>query len=113
MTGWKQGDLHSPDIVFLAEWQDNFLAFSRQPRSHQARGPFRDDNLTMRCNVIDVCVRNESELLGFPRVEPEILLRQKNAALVSNIDHTGILACRSVCSTAGTALTGETPAFRS
>ena len=35
-------------------------------------------------------MRNESEILGLPGVEPEILLRQKNATLVSNIDHTEI-----------------------
>jgi len=44
----------------------------------------------MRCNVIAMSVRNESEILRLPGVEPEILLRQKNTALVSDIDHTEI-----------------------
>ena len=44
----------------------------------------------MRCDVINVGVRNESEILGFPRIEPEILLWQKKATLVSNIDHLEI-----------------------
>src|SRR5260370_42538551 len=87
MTGWKQGYLHFPDILFLAEWQDDFLAFSRKPRSHQTRGSLRNDDLTMRRNVITVSVRNESEILRLPRVEPKILLWQKNAAVISDIDH--------------------------
>jgi hypothetical protein len=29
MAGWKQGDLHSPNIFFLTELQDDFLAFTR------------------------------------------------------------------------------------
>ena len=90
MAGWKQGDLHSPDIRFLAERQDKFLAASRQARAHQTRGAFRNDNLAMRCNVIAMGVRNEGEILCLPRVEPEILLRQKDTALVSDIDHTEI-----------------------
>ena len=90
MTGRKQRHLHAPDVLFLAEWQDDFVTFSWEPRLHQTRGSFRDDDFTMRRDVIAMGVRNESEILGFPRVEPEILLRQKNATLVSNIDHTEI-----------------------
>jgi hypothetical protein len=44
----------------------------------------------MRCDVIAMGMRNESEILGLPWVEPEILLRQKNAMLVSNVDHIEI-----------------------
>jgi len=44
----------------------------------------------MGCNVIAVRVRNESEVLGLPGVEPKILLWQKDATLISNIDHTEI-----------------------
>jgi hypothetical protein len=44
----------------------------------------------MRCNVIAVRVRNESEILGLPGVEPKILLWQKDATLISDIDHPEI-----------------------
>jgi len=44
----------------------------------------------MRCNVIAVRVRNESEILGLPGVEPKVLLWQKNAAFIPDIDHTEI-----------------------
>jgi hypothetical protein len=40
--------------------------------------------------VIAVRVRNESEILGLPGVEPKILLWQKDATLISDIDHTEI-----------------------
>jgi len=44
----------------------------------------------MRCNVIAVRVRNESTILGLPGIEPKILLWQKDATLISEIDHTEI-----------------------
>jgi len=44
----------------------------------------------MRRDVIAMRVRNECEILGFPWVEPEILSRQKHAAVVSDIDHAEI-----------------------
>src|SRR5437899_6467117 len=100
MTGRKQRHLHAPDSLFLAEWQDDFLTFSWEPRLHQTRGSFRDDDFTMRRDVIAMGVRNKSEIFGLPGIEPETLLRQKNTALVSDIDHNGILACRCVRSTA-------------
>ena len=45
----------------------------------------------MRRDVIAVRVRNKSERLRIPGIEPEILFRQINAALVPNFDHAGIL----------------------
>jgi len=44
----------------------------------------------MRCNVIAVRVRNESKILGLPGIEPKILLWQKDATLIADIDHTEI-----------------------
>ena len=90
MAGWKQCNLHSVDVSFLAEGQKNFRAFPGQPRLHQARRPSRNDNLAVWRDVIAMRVRNESEILGLPRVEPKILLWQQNAALISDIDHTEI-----------------------
>jgi hypothetical protein len=42
----------------------------------------------VRRDVVTVCVGNERETFCVPWVEPEILLRQVNAALVANFDHT-------------------------
>lgn len=90
MAGWKQCDLHSANISFLTEGQKNFPAFPGQPRLHQTGRPFRNNNLAMRRDVIAMRVRNECEILGLPRIEPEILARQKHAAVVSDIDHAEI-----------------------
>ena len=90
MAGGKQCNLHSADILFLTEWQKNFPAFPGQPRLHQTRRPFRNNNLAVRRDVIAMRVRNEREILGLPRVEPEILLRQEHAAFISDIDHAEI-----------------------
>ena len=90
MAGWKQCNLHSVDVSFLAEGQKNFRALPGQPRLHQARRPFRNDNLAMWRDVIAMRVRNECEILRFPRVKPKVLLRQKHAPFVSDIDHAEI-----------------------
>ena len=90
MAGWEQGDLHSVDVAFLTEGQKNFPAVPGQPRLHQAGCPFRDNNLAMRRDVIAMRVRNKCKILGLPRVEPEILSRQKHAVVVSDIDHAEI-----------------------
>jgi len=46
----------------------------------------------MRRNVVAVRVRNKGEVLCIPGVEPEILLRQINTALITNVDHPEIYA---------------------
>jgi hypothetical protein len=38
-------------------------------------------------DVVNVRVRNEGEVFCIPGVEPQILLRQINAALKTNINH--------------------------
>jgi hypothetical protein len=54
------------------------------------RRPFRNDDFAVRRDVIAMSVRNECEILRFPWVEPTILLRQKDAAFVVDIDHAEI-----------------------
>ncbi|PWT77708.1 MAG: hypothetical protein C5B58_16360 [Acidobacteria bacterium] len=46
-----------------------------------------NENLFVRRNVILVRVRNESETLRIPWIQPQVLLRQKNPALVTNFNH--------------------------
>ena len=76
----------------FAERQDVLVAFARQARLHQARGALGDDDFLVRRDVIAVRVRNEGEALRVPRIEPQILRGQINAALVTNIDHARIYA---------------------
>src|SRR5438045_2368301 len=59
----------------------------RQADSHQACCAFRNDHLLVRSDVVTVRVGNERERFCIPRVQPDILLRQVNTALVANFDH--------------------------
>src|SRR5215475_2757607 len=55
--------------------------------SHQVRRALGDDNFRVRCDVVGMRVRNECETSCVPWVEPEIVLRQVNPAVVSNCNH--------------------------
>ena len=61
---------------------------ARQTDLHQACCALRNDYLLVRRDVVTVRVGNERETFCVPWVQPEILLRQVNTALVANIDHT-------------------------
>ena len=62
-------------------------ARARQTGAHQACCPLRNDHLLVRRDVVTVRVGNERETFCVPWVQPEILLRQVNTALVANFDH--------------------------
>ena len=62
-------------------------ARARQPDLHQACRALRNDDLLVQRNVVTVRVRNERERFCVPWVQPEILLRQVNAAFIANFDH--------------------------
>ena len=62
-------------------------ARSWQTGPHQACGALRNDHLLVRCDVVTVRVGNERETFCVPWVQPEILLRQIDTALVANFDH--------------------------
>lgn len=62
-------------------------ARTRQTDLHQVRRALGDDNFLVRCDVVAVRVRNERETFCVPWIEPEIVLRQVNAALVANCNH--------------------------
>lgn len=62
-------------------------AQARETDLHQVRRALGDDNFFVRCDMVAVRVRNERETFCIPRIEPEIVLRQVNAALVANFNH--------------------------
>ena len=62
-------------------------ARARQTDLHQACRALGNDNLLVRRDVVAMRVRNERETFCVPWIQPEILLRQVNAALVANFDH--------------------------
>ena len=62
-------------------------ARSWQPGPHQACCALRNDHLLVRRDVVAVRVGNERETFCVPWVQPEILLRQIDTALVANFDH--------------------------
>src|SRR5215469_9138115 len=62
-------------------------ARARHPDLHQACRALRNDDLFVRRNVVTVRMRNERERLCVAWVQPEILLRQVNAAFIANFNH--------------------------
>ena len=60
MTGRQERDIESAHGSRLAESKNVLVALSRQPRLHQTRGAFRDNDLVMRRDVVAVCVRNKA-----------------------------------------------------
>ncbi len=72
---------------FFTKWQNVFGAMTRHAVSKQTRRPLGKDDLFVRRYVVAMRVRNESEGLCVPRVQPQILPRQINAAFVPNFDH--------------------------
>src|SRR6266403_5825826 len=72
---------------FTTERQNVFDAMTRQPTLKQTCCRLGNDNLLVRRNVVAVRVRNKSETLCVPRIQPKVLFRQVNAALVTNFNH--------------------------
>jgi hypothetical protein len=64
-----------------------FDARTRQTDTHQACCALGNDHLLVRRDVVTVRVGNECETFSVPWVQPEILCRQINTALVANFDH--------------------------
>src|SRR5881394_2888063 len=62
-------------------------AQARETDLHQVRRALGDDNFSVRCDMVAVRVRNERETFCVPRIEPEIVSRQVNPAVVANSNH--------------------------
>ena len=92
MTGRKKSDVEAANSRGLTEGQNDLVAIAWKARLHQTGSALRNDDLLMRCNVIAMGMRNECEGFRIPRIQPKILRRQKDAALVMNIDHSEIYA---------------------
>ena len=75
-------------------------ARARKTDPHQACCALGNDHLLVRRDVVTVRVGNERETFCVPWVQPEILLRQVNTALVANFDHAENYFAICVSSTA-------------
>ena len=74
----------------FAKRDDLFPSFAGHPRLHQTRRSLGNDDLRMRRDMIAMRVRNEGQRFRIPWIEPEILFRQENPALISDVDHVKI-----------------------
>ena len=81
--------MHAP---LLAEGQDMFGASAGHPRLKQTRSAFGKNDLVVRRDVIAVRVRNKSEPLRLPRIEPQVVRRQINAVVMADFYHRQIYA---------------------
>ena len=87
VTGGQERYIGIVNASLLAERQDVFDASAGHSRLQQTRGTLRKNDLFVRRDVIAMRVRDESEALGFPGIEPQVLRREVNSALVTNLDH--------------------------
>jgi hypothetical protein len=118
MSRRHQHHVYVANSSSLPKWQRMLDARARQADPHQTRCAFGKNDLRMRRDVVAVRVGNERETFWVPWVQPEILLRQVDTALVANFNHTEELlpnlhefySTPDRMSTAGCALT---PASRS
>ena len=75
MAGGQECDIQAADRRRLTKWQDMFIAFAGKARLHQARSPFRDDDLVVRSDVVAVRMRDKSERSCVRRIEPDVFVR--------------------------------------
>jgi hypothetical protein len=87
MPGRQQHQIDGANRSSFPKWQWMFDARAGQTGTHKACSALRNDHLLVQRDVITVRVGNERETFCVPWVQPEILLRQVNTALVANFDH--------------------------
>src|SRR5438034_10817298 len=87
MPGRYQHQIDAANRSSFPKWQWMLDARARQTDPHQACCALRNDHLPVRRDVVTVRVGNERETFCLPWVQPEILLRQMNTALVANFNH--------------------------
>src|SRR6516165_9522869 len=89
MSSRIKNDFSATERKGTAKSKGMFTASPRQAGSHQPGCDFRKDNFAMISDVIVMSVGNEGGLLLFRWIEPEIQIRQVDAALKSDGDHVG------------------------
>jgi hypothetical protein len=87
MPGGYQHYIDAANRSSLPKWQWMLDARTRQTDPHQARCALGNDHLLVRRDVVTMRVGYERETFCVPRIQPEILLRQVNTALVANFNH--------------------------
>lgn len=87
MAGGEQSNIDRADDTRFVKRENMLDAATGQARLHEASGPLGHDNFIVGRDVVAVSVRNEGKTLWFRRIEPQILGRKINAALVANFDH--------------------------
>src|SRR4029079_15307929 len=100
MPGRYQRYINAADRSSFPKWQWMLDARARQTDPHQACCALGNDHLLVRRDVVTVRVGNEGETFSVPWVQPEIPLRQVNAALVATFDHAENYFAICVSSTA-------------
>src|SRR6516162_1709709 len=71
----------------FTKWQCMLDARARQAVLHQACCALGNDNLPVWRDVVAMRVGNERKVLCFPWIQPDILFRQVDSALVTNFNH--------------------------
>src|SRR5438270_9326294 len=87
------------DAALFTEWQDVFDSRPRHSRLEQTRGALGKNHFLVRRDVVAVGMRNESEPLRLPGIEPQIVRGKENPVIVAHIEHWQIYALGTTRST--------------
>src|SRR5215469_4970286 len=87
MPGRYQHQIDAANRSPFPKWQSMLDARARQANLHQARRAFGNDHLLVWRDVVAVRVGNKRQTFWVPWIQPEVLLRQINTALVANFNH--------------------------
>jgi hypothetical protein len=75
------------DPSLFAERENVFGPRARHSRLEQTRGALGKNHFFVRRDVIAVRVRDKSEPLRLPRIEPQVVSREINSVVVADFDH--------------------------
>lgn len=91
VAGRQQRKIDIVHTMFLAKTQNVLAPATGHARMQESGCAWRNDDLIMRRDVVAVRMGNEGETFAIPRIEPKVILRQVNTALVTNIYHVANL----------------------
>jgi hypothetical protein len=87
VTCWNQSDVHTANGVAVAKVEHMFEPLSREPCLHQARRASACDDLRVLRDMVAMRVRDKSEWFWIPRIKPEAVCGQLNAAMIMRGNH--------------------------
>ena len=84
---WQKRDREVAERAPFAELQKMLAPHAAEPRLHEPGGAGAGDDFLVRGDVVGVCVGDKGEGARVPRVEPEAVRGEREAAVVADGNH--------------------------